>query len=594
VTRPTAPSPAAPPGEPAGEPARLVEGLRGLREALAGARYPLALPSAEPAGTGTARLIGQLDDYLLPRLARLAAPLLAVVGGSTGAGKSTLVNSLIRAPVSQAGVLRPTTLAPVLVSHPTDTAWFAEAHLLPGLPRTTGLTAGAGSLQLVAAPGLPPGLALLDAPDIDTVVDANRTLADRLLTAADLWLFVTTAARYADAVPWEVLRVARDRGTVLALVLDRVPPGGEAVISAHLGRLLEQHGLAGTRLFAVPETGLDGQGLLAEPLVQPLRAWLDGLAGDTDAQQAVIRQTLSGALAALAPTVAGLATAAEDQVAAAAALGEGVSAARAAALSTVEEAARDGTLLRGAVLECWQEFVDTGQFAQVLHAHAGRRRDLVGAAVTGRQAPGAELRGALSAGLRTVIEAAAADAEDRVRAVWGAQPGLLATVPPGDDPAAAAARLVRRWQRWVLDLVRREAAGRYRMARVATYPVSATSLLVILAMFAASVSPIGAGAAVADGTAAAGQPLLAAVFRDEALRNLAGQARADLHRRVRELLYTRMGRFTAALSAAGVPADAPGQLRAAAAAVNAATADATTAGTLTAGAATALAAGGSG
>ena len=71
---------------------------------------------------------------------------------------------------------------------------------------------------------LPPGLALLDSPDIDSVVEANRALSRQLLAAADAWLFVTTAARYADAVPWELLQAARDRGTALSLVLDRVPP----------------------------------------------------------------------------------------------------------------------------------------------------------------------------------------------------------------------------------------------------------------------------------------------------------------------------------------------------------------------------------
>ena len=147
-----------------------------------------------------------------------------VVGGSTGAGKSTLVNSLIGAEVSPAGVLRPTTRAPVLALHPADARWFEDDRILPGLTRTSGGPAGPGGLQLVPTERLPEGLALLDAPDIDSVVEANRALAGQLLAAADSWLFVTTAARYADAVPWDLLGAARERGTSLSLVLDRVPP----------------------------------------------------------------------------------------------------------------------------------------------------------------------------------------------------------------------------------------------------------------------------------------------------------------------------------------------------------------------------------
>ena len=65
---------------------------------------------------------------------------------------------------------------PVLVHHPDD-HWFAEPRVLPGLARVPGRTTGeapAGHGAAGRPTRLPAGLALLDAPDIDSVVDANR------------------------------------------------------------------------------------------------------------------------------------------------------------------------------------------------------------------------------------------------------------------------------------------------------------------------------------------------------------------------------------------------------------------------------------
>src|SRR5688572_9553262 len=143
------------------------------RAALRAASYPLRLPGAVAARESAAALLAQIDDYLVPRLRRLDGPLVAVVGGSTGAGKSTLVNSLVQAPICPAGVLRPTTRAPVLVGHPVDTAWFRERSLLPRLTRGgAGQDAGPGDgadggggrtlppptqLHIVNTPQLAPG-----------------------------------------------------------------------------------------------------------------------------------------------------------------------------------------------------------------------------------------------------------------------------------------------------------------------------------------------------------------------------------------------------------------------------------------------------
>ena len=116
----------------------LESALTELRAAVAQVRLPLPLPGAEEQRKVAEEINRQLDDYVMPRLATIDAPLLAVVGGSTGAGKSTLVNSLVGREVSAPGVIRPTTRAPVLVHHSTDAAWFTDDRILPGLARSTG------------------------------------------------------------------------------------------------------------------------------------------------------------------------------------------------------------------------------------------------------------------------------------------------------------------------------------------------------------------------------------------------------------------------------------------------------------------------
>jgi hypothetical protein len=159
------------------------EAVERLRNELSVVDLALDLPGSEEARRERTELIDQIDDYLLPRLRRLDAPLLAVLGGSTGAGKSTITNSLVGVDVTPSGVLRPTTRSPVLVCHPLDLEWFEDPEgVLSGLPRSTGKSAvGATGLRLITSSHLEPGLAILDAPDIDSVELANHDLAAQLL-----------------------------------------------------------------------------------------------------------------------------------------------------------------------------------------------------------------------------------------------------------------------------------------------------------------------------------------------------------------------------------------------------------------------------
>src|ERR687891_1822309 len=274
--------------------ADLPAALGRLRNDLDAVRLDLVVPGAEEARRTRDDLVAQVDDYLLPRLGQMDAPALIVVGGSTGAGKSTLLNSLVGSVVSPAGVLRPTTRAPVLAFHPDDLECFEGARVLPALPRASGGGARPGTLQLAPTDSLPEGLALLDSSDIDSVLAENRALAGQLLAAADGWLFVTTAARYADAVPWEYLRAARDRGTALSVVLNRVPKDADHEVRQHLRSMLDEQGLPEADVLVVPETSL-AEGLIPAAALAPVRAWLDDLAADAQARAALGRRTLRGA-----------------------------------------------------------------------------------------------------------------------------------------------------------------------------------------------------------------------------------------------------------------------------------------------------------
>ncbi|GIG09139.1 dynamin family protein [Catellatospora coxensis] len=558
-----------------GADAGLGGALTRLRDALTEVRYPLVLPGAAAATSLAKATAGQLDDYLIPRLARLDAPLLAVAGGSTGAGKSTLVNSLVRAPVSVAGARRPTTRAPVLVCHPSDAAWFSEANLLPRLGRTGSAGGGIGLLVMPVAV-LSPGVALLDSPDIDSVEEDNRALAEQLLAAADLWLFVTTAVRYADAVPWELLHAARDRGTAVSIILNRVPPGADAEVTPHLTEMLAEHGLGGVPMFVLDEQRLDQHGLLSEQAVAPLREWLDELARSAAARAAVVRQTVDGAVAALTPATARLAAEADAQAEAVAALGASVDNAYREAANAVDQGIRDGTMFRGEVLARWQELVGTGEFMRGLQAKVGRWRDQLVSAVTGRPRPTDQLITAIESQLVVFVHGAAADAAEHAAAAWRAHPaggGLLAAHPGlarvGPDIDARADRVVRDWQRGVLDLVRDESGGKLFAAKFSAYAVNALGLCLMILVFAATAFiPTGAEIAVGAGATVAAQKVLEAIFGDDAVRRLAERARQDFLAKVDGLLQQEAARFHAVLDGTGVSTQDGDRLRAAAAAVD--------------------------
>lgn len=536
-------------GDDAGE---LIDVIDALREAADALRLPLLTPG-QPEGTRVrAQLLAQLDDYVLPRLRSLEAPLLAVVGGSTGAGKSTLVNSIVGAPVTRSGVIRPTTTSPVLVHHPLEAHWFTDQRILPRLARRTGSIGQdqPGTVRLVPSDTLPAGIALLDAPDIDSVVQANRELATQLLAAADLWLFVTTAARYADAVPWDLLRTAAERGTALAIVLDRVPPGAVEEIRTHLVEMLREQGLGVAPVFTIPESTLTGDGLLPVDVTGRLRAWLEALGNDAIAREIVVSQTLRGAVASLTGRTQELVRASREQTTAGLALTTASHEEFERALHEVRGGMRDGSLLRGEVLARWQEFVGTGEFFRTVESTVGRWRDRVVAALKGSAPPARHLDEALHSGVATLVLAHGQSAAARTLREWRRLPGgaeLIESHPELSvaDPGVGADvdRLVRDWQGEIFEMVRTEGGNRRTNARVAAYGVNGIGLFLMLVAFAHTGGITGAEAGIAGGTAVLAQRVLEAIFGDQAVRDMAAKARHRLLTRVELLYATQRERF---------------------------------------------------
>jgi hypothetical protein len=492
-----------------------------------------------------------------------------VVGGSTGAGKSTLVNSLVGRRVTTPGVLRPTTRSPVLVHNPADVEWFDRLRILPGLARTSRATEDPAALQLIAAETMPEGLAVLDAPDIDSVEERNRTLAAELLAAADLWLFVTSAARYADQVPWGFLKAAAERSTAVAIVLDRTAPEAVAEVSGHLARMLTDRGLRDSPLFTVTEGAVSDDGLLGPEQVAEIRTWLVALAADANARAGVVKQTLDGAVRSLSRRTHEVADAAAEQLAMAARLREDVDRSYEEAVARVDDASADGTLLRGEVLARWQEFVGTGELLRSLETKVGWLRDRVVGWMRGKPQSAERVTVAVESGLETLILEHAENAAERAEASWRSlSAGQHLLEDSGRDLGRAsrdfrarAERAVRDWQHGVLEMVRTEGADKRSTARFLAFGFNGLSVALMVVVFAHTAGVSGAEVGIAGGSAVVGQKLLEAVFGDQAVRRLAEQARRDLRERVSELMDAERSRYLGVLDGLGLDENAVERLR---------------------------------
>jgi GTPase SAR1 family protein len=531
----------------------------------------LAFPAANPAADARARqLHDHLDGFVRPRVADIDAPLLVLLLGPTGAGKSSLLNTIAAAEVSKAGVLRPTTKDAVLFASEGDAHRILASGRLSAVARER--------LKLAAAPASSDGVAVIDAPDIDSVERDNRELADVLVETSDLCVFVTTATRYADLVPWEVLRRVRERGLPLVLVLNRVPTDDHdrATVIADAERLLGQAGTPNAErpvdLIAIEEGDIDPRvsGLVREK-TRPLLERIARLAAEADERRAVATLALSGALKGLAPLAHRVADDLEHEAIDADALRRIVATTYAEELASLSRALQGGLLLREEVLRRWNDFVGADQVARFISSGIGRLRAILLTAFRGaKAAPVTVVEAEMTSTLEALALHHATDAARRTALAWSdrSQAAALVARNPGLWSASegfgpAIRHGLDEWMRAIVDDVRAHAGRKRAVAQVAALGVNAVSVAVMLGVFIHTAGLTGAEVGIAAGTAVLNQKLLEAIFGEGAMAELIANARARLEALLTSLFEDERERFNALVPTPGALRELAGELRAA-------------------------------
>jgi len=582
--------------------ARLLEAaLLNLRKRIAAVPLVFEVTGSAEVKTERTKLLSQIDDYLLPRVRRSAAPVLVALVGSTGAGKSTLVNSIVGSHVSATGVRRPTTNSPVLACHPEDVDWFAENNFLPTLPRVRqeGLARPGrdGLLVLAASEGMPRGIALLDTPDIDSVVQAHHEFAYQFLDASDLWLFMTSASRYADGPVWEILQHARDRKASLGVVLSRVPQAYRTELVEHFTAMLDANGIGAEDRFVILETPLV-DGMLPPDAYQPIRDWLADTAARADRRVAVLTQTMSGVLDTFKSRVPAMAAHVEAQVVLRGRLRRGAEVAYERAFAEASTGTKNGALLHGEVLARWQDCMVGGDLRPRRGARAATAGSKKGKRARRGPSRPAELNGALRSAIESFIVSIADRAAEHVDENWRGSPAgavLLADAAAeqargerakqvfeaafgpsgnGSTPGAAEANQATAFSRSAPDLQLRAAraigAWQEHLARLVEveylrpatkrtgFSDEALSILVLVAMLGENAPAPQPEPADAEGAGIYTEPrrLLTSVFGAVTLAGILARARADLLDRVRLLLDEELVRFVKVIDEAGPCDDA--------------------------------------
>ena len=532
-------------------------------------------PRSEAAAARARQLADHLAGHVRVRARSLDAPLLVVLVGPTGAGKSTLFNTIAGRAASETGVIRPTTRVAIALGHPDDLDLLRD-----------GAFARIASSQLreIADDTIERGLVLVDAPDIDSLEHANRDLTDRLVEAADLCLFVTTATRYADRVPWSVLARVRERGLPLQVIVNRMPSDAAdaADVLADVERLLSEAGLdalqAATEdgpareIISVREGALDPSGRsLERSTVTRVLDEIDRLRADRDARVALATRALTGSLTGLGESLDQIADDADHEAIDTEALRRIADRSYETGVTALRHEVERGTFLREEALRHWQAFVGADQMTRFFSEGIGRIRGAISAVLRPATAPVAEVRAATTDDLIAAARLQAAESARRTATAWSETPSAGRALaehvelwsPSPDFDARLRARLDD-WIEGILGEIQAHGRPKRLLARGAAIGVNALGTGVMLATFLHTGGLTGAEVGVAAATAFLNQKLLAALFGEAAMAELVANARRRLNEALTTTFDEERERFDRLLPAAGELTGLASELRAAA------------------------------
>lgn len=282
----------APPSAPLAYDGPLRSRLDALRELVGLSRARLDSKTLSEAGR-------VLDEAAARR--RLSGQHTVVaIAGATGSGKSQLFNSLAGVTISETGVRRPTTSAPIACSWSDGAASLIDRLGIPGRLRRRPVQSAEAEAQLR-------GLVLIDLPDHDSAAVQHREQVDRILALVDAVIWVVDPEKYADAVLHErYLRPLSGHAEVMFVVLnqvDRLPGEAADLVLDDLRRLLDDDGIA-LGEYGEPGATVLGLSALTGDGVGELRELLGQFVGERGAPARRIAADVDAAAVRLRPVYA--------------------------------------------------------------------------------------------------------------------------------------------------------------------------------------------------------------------------------------------------------------------------------------------------